>query len=161
MHHPAGELQILSRAQRQQVADQPRMAGAGMGTGGQHLTGVQKQHGRILRGDDVDHERLPRNAGIRLGEGSAGGNAAQHAVVAPDVAHFDDDPARENHAKLLRGRALHQDDLALFAGSRFRVQAAQQRVDLLRGHAAKKRGVRQMKTHIFLLHVGMPTDFHD
>ena len=93
VHHPAGELQILSRAQRQQIANQLRMAGTGAGAGRQHLMSVQKQYGRIFSGDDIDHKRLSGNAGICFGKGSAGVDAAQYAVVSPNIAHFDDDAA--------------------------------------------------------------------
>ena len=160
MQHPAGELQILPGREGQQVPQQPEVAGTHLGAGLQHLPDVQQQHLCVLGGGDVDHQRLTRYAGIRLRKDAARAHAAKNAVVAPYVPHLDDDPAGQHHAQLLRGRPLRQDDRALFIAALCGTQAAQHFLDVRRRHAAKKRGIPQIDPHIFLLFVGVPTDFH-
>ena len=136
------------------------MARADIGAGFQYSPDIQQQRSRILGGGDVDHQRLARHTGVRLRKDAAGADAAQDAVIAPHVPHLDDDTAGQHHAQLLRGRPLRQDDRALFIGALCGAQAAQHFLDVRHRHAAKKRGVPQIDPHIFLLFVGVPTDFH-
>ena len=138
MQHPAGELQIFLRAKRQQIPHKPYMARADIGAGFQYAPDIQQQRSRILGGGHVDHQRLARHAGVRLRKDAAGADAAQDAVIAPHVSHFNDDPAGEHHADLLRGNPLRENNLALLKGVLLRVQATEHFLNVRRLHSAKK-----------------------
>ena len=87
VQHPAGELQIFLRAERQQVPHKPYMARADIGAGFQYAPDIQQQCLRILGGGHVDHQRLARHAGVRLRKDAACAHAAENAVVEIGRAH--------------------------------------------------------------------------
>ena len=161
VQHPAGELQIFLRAERQQVPHEPHMVRTDPGAGLRQPSDVQQQRLRILGGGHIDHQRLARYTGIRFRKDTARADAVQNAVIAPHVPHLNDDPAGQHHAEPIDGRPLRKDDLSFFIGMLFCREAAEHFLNVRRLHSAEKPCVCQMNLHIFHLFVGVPTDDHD
>ena len=149
----------------------PRTASAGCGSAprgrrrhgnrGQHPAGVQKQHGRILRGDGVDHERLPgmqayARRRFRRGQRcSARCCCPQTSLISMMTLPERTTPSCSVGAPSIRMIS----PFCRLAPSRSGSSAARR---FPPGSCREKAGRSSNESaYFFLLHVGMPTDFHD
>lgn len=125
-----GKREILLRADEQKVADELRVAGAGLRAGRKQVRRVQEKRRRILCRDDVHHQRLIRHAGVRLRENLPRPHAVQNALAAPCVVALDVHAAREDEPDRLGAVAGAAEHRALFVLPPHGSEAAEQPAEL-------------------------------
>lgn len=75
------KLKVSVSADSQQISDKSCVEWTGIGTSSQDTPHIHKQYGCILRSGHRNQHRLPRNAGIHLGEYRSGRNMPQILVL--------------------------------------------------------------------------------
>ena len=96
------KLKVSVSADSQQISDKSCVEWTGIGTSSQDTPHIHKQYGCILRSGHRNQHRLPRNAGIHLGEYRAGRNMTQNTGIAPDIVAGDHRQAGQQDPDIFR-----------------------------------------------------------
>lgn len=95
-----GEKQVFAGQDIEQIADQTRMEGTGIGTGGEYFIHIQKEDGAAAVCPYTDRQRFFLLTGIAFAEEAAGFGGSQNTPVPPDIFFFYGYPSGQNQSHL-------------------------------------------------------------